>query len=139
MVQCRPQPSARNSESRLRLNPHREHTGEFPAQRRSSPTRFLDSTVTGLSMATEAYQWFARRQRGARWLASREGWTTLFNGEQGGMAPGQMSRRSESLAAPIAPRILGIPLRAHGFHGEEAQDLAHGLWREGPTRQRKRG
>jgi hypothetical protein len=138
-VQRRPQPSARDSKSRLRLNPHGEHTGEFPAQRRSSPTQFPASTMTGLSMATEAYQWIARRQRRARWLASREERTTLFNGEQGGMAPGQLSRRTESLAAPIALRNFGIPLRACGFHGEEAQDFAHGLWRGDPTRQWKRG
>jgi hypothetical protein len=69
----------------------------------------------------------------------REGRTTLFNGEQGGIAPGQTPRRSESPVAPIAPRNLGIPLRARDFRGEEAQDLAHGLWREDPTRQRKRG
>jgi hypothetical protein len=45
-------------------------------------------------MATEAYQWIARRQRKARWLASREERTTLFNGEQGGYGAG-------SIAAPL--------------------------------------
>jgi hypothetical protein len=61
-----------------------------------------------------------------------------LNGEQGGIAPGQTPHRSESLAAPIAPRNLGIPLRARDFSEEEAQDLAHGPWREDPTRQRKK-
>jgi hypothetical protein len=40
----------------------------------------------------------------------------------GVMAPGQAPRRSESPAAPIAPRNLGIPQRARDFCGEEGPD-----------------
>jgi hypothetical protein len=60
-----------------------------------------------------------------------------INGEQGGVALSQTPHRSECLAAPMAPRNLGIPLRARDFRGEEAQGLAHSPWREDPTWQRK--
>jgi hypothetical protein len=40
-MQCRPWHPVRKSESHRRSNPHDDHRCEFPAQRRSSPTRFL--------------------------------------------------------------------------------------------------
>jgi hypothetical protein len=55
------------------------------------------------------------------WLREKNGRRYLMK-SKGVMAPGQAPRRWESPAAPIAPRNLGIPLRARDFCEEEGPD-----------------